>query len=429
MAGDSEHRIVPLALDEAKRRAGILRRYVAIEAPSLEDDDRFAEELGLARHTLYQLARSWRHHANPALLSGAFTRTASGDRMLALEAAANPDLTAVNPTRRRVIGERIAELRHFLSIEEPTRDDELRSAERLGLALPAFRRLHRSWTLARDPAALPGGSTPARIPRRHHPAIDAEVETIIAEVAGELGPDASALEVHRTVVEHCERAGLRAPTKVSVHYRFVEARAKMARPAPDPAIAIDHIALQLPTEGPGGVQFPVLSVAIELSTGHFVAHDLSLIAPNSAATARILAEAAIRCRTGASDIVPLDLASPKEAGWDALQKTLKSNGVNVAKTRTRALRPGRHLLRLLGDRLGRFPLRPGLTTRPETARLRKMGGGSAPLSLPDARAVVEELVSAHNAKRPMNTPRSFVRASETGTLVDALRSSDSYASP
>lgn len=422
MATETSRKQVPETRGEARRRAAILRRYVAIEAPTLDDDDCFAAELGLSRDGLRQLARAWRRHADPALLPGAYTRATSEDRQLAREAAAAPDLSAVDPARRVAIRRRIAELGVFLAVENPTADDEERSAGRLGMSTAAFRRLLRSWILARNPAALAGGSTPPRLPHRHKQTIPAAVEALIADAIEGLGPQANALAVHRVVARRCTEEALKVPSKVTVHQRFVEARARSGGGQGEAMLATDHVALQLQTVGARGTQYPVLSVLLETASGHILAHTLSTDPPTAASTAGLLAKFLDGAGGKGAEAVPLDIATPKARDWDAMLRTLKRGGVVVQKTRTRALRPGRHLTRILGDRLGRLFLRPGLTTRPADGHMRKLGGDSSALTIEEARAVVADIVARHNRGHPLGGAPSFAEDASRRALADALRS-------
>lgn len=422
MALEESRKRVPETRGEARRRAAILRRYVALEAPTVEDDDRFAAELELSRDMLRQLARSWRQHADPALLQGAYTRATLEDRQSARDAAEDPDLSAVDPARRATIRRRIAELSRFLALERPTAVDEERSAARLGMSTAAFRRLLRSWILARNPAALAGGSTPPRLPHRHKQTITAAVEALIADAIEELGPQANALAVHRAVARRCAEEGLKVPGKVTVNQRFVEARARSRGGQGEPMLATDHVALQLQTVGARGVQFPVLSVLLEIASGHILAHALSLDPPTAASTARLLAGSLEGVGADSARVVPLDIATPKASDWDGLLRIRKGREVVVLRTRTRALRAGRHLSRLLGDRLGRLLLRPVLTTRPADGHMRQLGVNSAALTIDEARTVVADIVARHNLEHPLDGAPSFVGKPQRRPLAGALRS-------
>lgn len=405
------------AVLEAERRASIVRRYSRIESPTLLDDERFAAELGLSVDTLYRLARLWRHHEDPALLTGARTKSTAVDLAAALAATADPDLSGVNPTRRPLIRSRIAALRSFLQITQPTREDEIASATAIGMSPDAFRRLYRSWVLARDPAALPGGSTPARTPKRRSPAISQETERVIAEAIAALGPDASSLAVHRKVAERCKAEGLPPPDRSTVYYRFVAARATMQRNEP-PSIAVDHSALALPVTGADGDQLPVLSAVVQRPSGRILAHRLSLEPPTAATTAKLLAEALGRMPAG-DRRVPLQLGAPKGADWDGLTGTLMGAAVSVDTGPTRSLRAGHFLTRTFGEALGRLRLRPRIATRPRDVPIRRMGRGSVPLSLDEARTVVDGIVDDLNAARP-DQRLSLLDERSAGLLKESL---------
>lgn len=404
---------------ETQRRAKILRRYAAIEAPTLDDDERFAAELGLAKETLYQLARSWRLHADPDMLPGSFTRTASGDRKLAHAATIDPDLSGVMPTRRAVIAVRLSELRAFLEIENPTREDEQASAERLGMNIGAFRRFHRAWVLARDPAALPGASLPLRAPRRRRPRLSVEVERLIAQLIEEAGPNGKALAIHREVCRRCDAQGLQHPDKVTVHQRFMEARGRMPLTDLKPSLAIDHVALQIPVLNGRRVQFAVLSAVIDLPSGRVLSHDLSLRPPTARAVAAMI-DRIVEQSLG-EDVVPFLVNTPAGAGWSALWSALKTNGVIAQRTANRSLAPGFVLARLFGDRIDRFRLRPRLTERPASGQPPVSGPMSAPLVLDEARAVVRDAIATANAAREPAPERILTNPDRAEALRTALR--------
>lgn len=404
---------------EAQRRAKILRRYAAIEVPTLADDERFAAELGLAKDTLYQLARSWRLHSDPDMLPGSFTRTASGDRDLAHAATIDPDLSGVMPTRRAVIAARLTELRAFLEIEKPTREDEQASAERLGMNIGAFRRFHRAWVLARDPAALPGASIPIRAPRRRRPRLSVEVERLIAELIEEAGPNGKALAIHREVCRRCDAGGLEHPDKVTVHQRFVEARGRMPLTDLKPGLAIDHVALQIPVLNGRRVQFAVLSAVIDLPSGRVLSHNLSLRPPTARVVAAMI-DSIVEQGTG-EDVVPLLINTPAGTGWSALWTALKTNGVTARRTANRTLAPGFMLARLFGSRIDRFRLRPRLTERPASKQPPISGQMSAPLGLDEARAAVRDAIAAANAAREPAPDRILTNPVRADALRTALR--------
>ncbi len=418
MADTARTSTAPSVLDEVHRRAAILRRYVAIRKPSLGDDERFAEELGLSRDALYRLAKSWRLHGDETLLRGSHAKASTADRRAALSATAEPDLAGVNPTRRPLIRRRIEALRAFLLIRAPTAEDERKAAASIDMSVDSFQRLHRSWVLTRDPAALPGGSTPARTPRRRAPALSSELERLMEDAFAELGPDASTAQAHREIVARCRQAGMRAPDKSTVYFRFVDARAKMAAADAPPGFAIDHTAIELPVRTPHGDQLPVLSAVIALPAGRIVAHALALDPPSARSAAGLLARALDQAMS-AGDAVPLHLGVPKGSDWDQLLRALDDGGVETVQGPTRSLRPGHFLTRMLGTRLGRLKLRPRIAMRPTEAPIKPMGRGSQPLDLREARDVIDEIVAWINADRP-KADKAWVGESRRQALTQSL---------
>lgn len=419
MADGRRPTVVPGARNEARRRAAILRRYVAIPAPSLSDDERFSEELGLSKDALYRLAKSWRLHGDETLLPGSQLRTSSADRQAALAAAADPDLAGVNPTRRPLIRRRIEALRYFLEIEAPTTDDERKAAASIDMSLESFQRLHRSWVLTRAPAALPGGSTPARTPKRRAPALSPDLERVIEDVIASLGPAASSTRVHREVADRCHRAGMRVPDQSTVYFRFVEARAKMVDEDAAPSFALDHAAIELPVRTQHGDQLPVLSVIMALPGGRIVAHALSLEPPSARSAAALLARALAEPASEGVTL-PLQIGAPKGRDWDQLLQILEQGGVELAQAPTRSLRPGHFLTRTFGTRLGRLKLRPRIATRPASTPIKAMGRGSVSLSFQEASQVLDGIVAVLNSGRP-TAKLAVVSVDKAKALAAALR--------
>jgi hypothetical protein len=61
--------IDPLKWAEARRRVGVIKRYLAIPRPTGADRDRHAAELGLQTGQFYNLVRAWREHRKASVLT------------------------------------------------------------------------------------------------------------------------------------------------------------------------------------------------------------------------------------------------------------------------------------------------------------------------------------------------------------------------
>ncbi|EZP49943.1 hypothetical protein BW41_03268 [Sphingomonas sp. RIT328] len=63
--------VFPSRREEIRRRVGLIRRYLEIARPSLDDDRRLADELGLSIQGSLRLVAAWRQHGRAAALPGA----------------------------------------------------------------------------------------------------------------------------------------------------------------------------------------------------------------------------------------------------------------------------------------------------------------------------------------------------------------------
>lgn len=264
---------------------------------------------------------------------------------------------------------------------------------------------------------------PARMPQRRRPKVPPQVERIIAEAIARSGPGAKALAIHREVCALCDAAGLPRPSRATVHQRFVDARARMPLTDMAPSLAVDHVALEIPVRSKRLLQFPVLSAIIDLPSGQILLHELSLQAPTAKRTAALIGRLLCNAERD-GNLVPLRVNVPAGDDWKALLAVLATHRVDTTRAPNRSLRPGATLMRVFGDRLGRFKLRPGLTTSPESARPRIAGGASSPLTIDEARAVVSEAIEANNAGRSPAGTHGFI---EAGGAIALARSLDAMA--
>lgn len=384
---------------EALRRAEIIKRYISRKPRTAEDDENFAQELGVAVETLHQLVRTWRRYQDPRFLSGARIQITDADRKAAIAAAGEPDLTGVDPARRPLVRKRLAILRQYLSLKSPNKNDEAAAAKKLGLSLSSFRRLYRNWVMARDPATFPGGSTPRTIRERRSPAISADAEACVTAVISDMGPTATTLAVYEEVIFRCRRDGLKAPSQGAVYARTIRARNAVPIDRDRRSIAVDHVALDLAVENEGNPSLPVLSVLIEFPSGRIVRHAVSYEAPSPQGVAKLLASFLNAPSEFRRETVPLEIGIPKGREWSLLFRILDSQTEFENHDIRRSLRSGRDLMRLFGQHFERIRMRPRATTNPAEANIRKLGGGSVPLSAGEANQVVQGIINRHNESR------------------------------
>lgn len=202
---------------EGRRRAAILRRYVAIPRPTADDDVAFAAELGLSTDSLVRLAAAWRRHGDTLRLQGSRYLPTQADRHAALEALRGEvDLGEVPESRRGELRRRLDAIRRFLEADEFDTEAWAAAAAKLGITARQFAKIVHAWTIHRSPAAVPGARA-AKRPRRKSTAAFDSIQERVRQALDELGSKARGADVHRRVVELSEQAGVAPPSRTTVH--------------------------------------------------------------------------------------------------------------------------------------------------------------------------------------------------------------------
>lgn len=380
--------------EEMQRRADVVRRYCLLTRPSLDDDERFALELGLGRDSLYRLAAAWRRHGRSELLQGARPRVRSDAVAAAIKAAEGDlDMSGVSPARRSETERRIAVIHDYLRIPQPTKDDGLRAARAFGVQHSRFRRIVKSWLLHRSPAAIPGAVIAQRRADRSAPRVSKETEQSIMQAIGRLGVAATSSAIHSLASELCAQNGWMLPTRTTTYHRLQQARGELA--LEDEAVVIDHVAVSLAVVGTDGPQLPVLSLAFHIPTRHIIAHRLSLTGPTADSTMDLVDELLVLQDLSAPS-VPLRLRAPPGMDWTRLLDRLGGVVEKLEPGRGRALAAGRLAASALGDRLGGLRFRPRATASPSLIS-NPLPHLQDPLDFARAEAVVADIVRAHNA--------------------------------
>lgn len=410
--------VPPARRAETTRRIGIVRRYLAIALPTEEDDRRFAHELGLSIDMLLRLAEAWRKHGKASAMPGARGRDPSRDRhdrAAALAAARSEiDLSGVSPARRAETLRRIQSIRRYLTIDDPGPLDLARAAEQLGMTTRHFQAVLRAWTIHRTASALPGAQSPSRRPQRKNRRVGATIDSIITQSIEALGLSTTSVALTREISRRCVEAGLKPPDKVTVYSRLMQARSDAGGQASgSPALAIDHVALNMAVEGPDGHQHPVLSMALALPSGRIVAHALHLSPPGPQVTAEVLAMALVE-PIQAQATAPLQINAGFGTSWQSLLDAITDAGVD--RRGARAARPAssRILTSIAGLEIGPIKLRPRHTHHPQRP-LKHAPGAQAPMTLPEARAAVADAVKTFNDRAGRATASAPPIASKDAT--------------
>lgn len=222
---------------EARRRARILERYVALEPPSSEDDARFAEELGLSVDSLLRLAAAWRAHGSEALLRGGRRRRPPPTGEARQELLAEEiDMEGVAPARRDELLRRIRIVQSYLARGPAVGPTRLEAAARIGVSPTRFDALVREWSLHRRAALMPGAAV--RGPRWYRRSTDRlRVETILRRIVRDAPTRTPTRTIHDELVAACAKEGLRPLGLSRTHTRVREMRGEALEAKRLPAVA------------------------------------------------------------------------------------------------------------------------------------------------------------------------------------------------
>ena len=280
---------------------------------------------------------------------------------------ASIDLTGVAPSRRPEMIRRVSMVVAYLDLTDPTPEDRAAFADSLGVAPATFLHLVKEWLRYGTAADMPGalGHRGLR-PRRLRPAVQPEVETVVAATIDALGSQARPSVVHAVVRSACESRGLKTPSKGTVTTRLYRSRGPATGAAAPSALMVDHCALGLPVVNGGAVLAPVLTLAFD-SSGGVHAHRLGLLGPGPRVTAGIIADA-LDNPTQAGPQVPLLLNADRTRIWHALLDALAGAGVERVVRFGRPVPSGRLARAVFGDRIAGFRLIPNLTHRSQDPR-------------------------------------------------------------
>lgn len=180
----------------------------------------------------------------------------------------NLDLSGVAPVRWQEMRRRVAALRRFVAINEPSVAEHAAAAAEAGLGIDHFDRLARSWRIHQDPARLNGAGTLNRQKRSRCDGVGKEVQTIIARAIKRAGPEAAPKDVYDLVRAECAARNLRVPSNNRVWMKLMNEKAE-AGPLPggSPEILIGRVWADLPAigkEGSSRLVRPELLLAVAL---------------------------------------------------------------------------------------------------------------------------------------------------------------------
>lgn len=293
------------------------------------------------------------------------------------------DLSGVDPLRRQEIRRRIAVVRSFLALVEPSDADRRRHAETLDLSLNQFKALVRAWRAYPSATSMAQSGRARGAPRATGPRhLDARARTTAEAAIAGLTTTATLVQAMEAVAAACEAHGLDVPRKTTVWKMLTAARRSQVDPSEHGVVVIGRCRLRMPVVEGDTLVMPSVALAVR-------AYDAAIVG----ATLR-----SDRAADAALAALALSQPDQKSLEIDDSMVTDPPIGVYAAVTVRPSSMIRRRLSRILGTGIGGVQpvYKAGAEARPERLlRSRK----DRPLSQADAMAVVRAAIDAHNAER------------------------------
>lgn len=309
-----------------------------------------------------------------------------------------PDLTGIHPLLWKQTRARIAAMEEYLNLDPPTPEEEERLASRVGLSVPHFRRLARTWLRYKRVDMLPGTSFNRTVHPAYQQRLAPEAETIVEQVIADLGERADVPDIVAEVDRRCAKAGIVAPHPITTRQRVEKAwidRDVRLETYAEPALVIDHCAIDLPTRTEQGLlMLPIVSLAILVPELTIIAHSVALHTPSPQASAAMLL-AALKTSTPGAPARPVKMGQGRSGGWRDLGKLLQFSGVALEGRTAVQVPSARALTKLIGHKLCDLTLRPNLTHRPAAITRRSI----REMPAEDVPAAVTQAIARHNRTR------------------------------
>jgi hypothetical protein len=191
-----------------------------------------------------------------------------------VEKMKEPDLSGVDPVRVPEARRRIAAIRSYMALPNPTTADAIRIGESVGLSRWRFVRLVRLWREHHDARRLVmdrrNNSGPTSL-------LDPVAATIVSDVIREMGADAKLATVAERIEARCAAAGVKAPVRPTIWHHMRKMRAASAAPASGPPrIVIGRMWFPLRVEGLPIDAMSMALIAVMLPERIIVAHRVSV---------------------------------------------------------------------------------------------------------------------------------------------------------
>lgn len=317
------------------------------------------------------------------------------------------DWTSVPPHRRPEVRRRVAVVRRFLAIENPTPNDRAQAMAELGLSRASFHNLVRVMKAGGGLSELQGaGPAPGSTGRP----VDAVVDALIEKAIENVGADKTTADVHREVERLCTLAGIVAPSSVTVRKRHLEV-AKWQSTSPIATLVVDHCAVLLPVDVGGRLLLPVVTAAFLEPEGLIVSHSTMPLQPVCTDVARVL----LRCVSSYGQERRLRTFRLDGPAWNVLADVFRAMGIEEPELRKRRS-PGHEFRRLTGASLGGAKLAIQSTLKPVVEPREGLRTYSGAL----AREIVDDAVREHNASRGLVREKDAPRVS-VGAATPALQ--------
>lgn len=303
-------------------------------------------------------------------------------------------LAFVAPERRALVDRRLALLKAYVALDQPTMEHSRAAATEMGLTTAGFYRLVSVWRRTRDPAVLDGTAGPAPGPQSSR----FDDEAFIREVFDGMLSGRTVEHDVENVLLAAERAGRKIRGRSTLRRFVTELRAaREAAGSTLTGVLIDHAVLVMPVAGPHGAPvMPVATAVVSADVGRrsILAVHLTLEAVGPATILAALGHAAARGVFMVDPLPPTDLAYMRGTGaeWDEAEALLNGIGVRVGGGRSKTIRGGFGGATTGYSLLG-IKTRPGIVALPPDRRGVRPRKGDDVLSLTAAQGMIDERVA------------------------------------
>lgn len=304
-----------------------------------------------------------------------------------------PDFSDVDPLRVPEARRRIAAIRSYLALAQPTTVDAIRIGRSIGLSRWRFVRLVAVWQAHRDAKLLVldrrNDSGPAST-------IDPVATAIVEEVARKYGPDAKLPAIVAQIRSRCADVGVQAPSQPTIWRQLRKMQVKKDLPdSGPPRIVIGRMWFLLPVLDQTDAK-PMALVAVMLPERLIVGHRVAVDSQAPPSIGDLIAELAERHADGAAPRPLLIDVEDRRNGADQLELS----GLATVRPWRRSLQI--EISRAFGGRLGQIK---AIYKRKRVSTKKLKIRQAQPLTRAEAIDAIENAISAHNAAIATDLPQ------------------------